>query len=162
MPAEGEEQVARPERSGLAAAPLSHAIFQLARAHRGYAAALLREHGLHPGQELVLLQLMEQDHRSQAALLEAVGLDHSTLSRSLSRMEAVGLLRRRPSTTDRRAVVVSLTPKGERLRQPLHAVWAELERTTTSGLSPQEVEVLTRSLDDVRRAVVERARSRDA
>ena len=154
MPAGGDE----PDRSGLAAAPLSAAIFQLARAHRAYAAELLREHGLHPGQELVLLHLLEQDHRSQGALLEAVGLDHSTLSRSLSRMEAAGLVRRRPSEQDRRAVVVSLTPKGERLRQPLHDVWAQLERTTTQGLSGQEVEALTGALTDVRRAVVDRAR----
>jgi DNA-binding MarR family transcriptional regulator len=105
----------------------------------------------------VLLQLYEQDRQTQAALLDAVGLDHSTLSRSLSRMEAAGLVRRSRSAVDRRAVVVSLTAKGKRLREPLHELWRELERTTSGGLPPHELDDLVRSLHAVRRAVVERA-----
>ena len=145
------------DSSGRPLAPLSFAVFQLARAHRGYAAQLLRPLGLHPGQELVLLRLHAQDGQSQAALLDAVGLDHSTLSRSLTRMEAAGLVRRSPSTVDRRAVVVSLTDKGEWLRQPLRELWQELERTTTSAVAPGALEDLVGSLHAVRRAVVERA-----
>jgi len=145
------------DADGRPLAPLSSAIFQLARAHRAYAAQLLRKHGLHPGQELVLLRLYEQDSQTQAALLEAVGLDHSTLSRSLSRMEAAGLVRRSPSASDRRAVVLSLTAQGERLRQPVQQLWRELERTTSAGVAPGAVDDLVRSLHAVRRAVVERA-----
>ena len=138
-------------------APLSHAIFLLARAHRAYAAELLRRHGLHPGQELVLMQLHGRDHQEQGVLLDAAGLDHSTLSRSLTRMEAAGLVRRARSGADRRAVVVSLTPKGKRLRLPLRELWAQLERTTTSGVAPGDRDDLVRSLHAVRVAVVERA-----
>jgi len=139
------------------AAPLSLAIFQLARAHRAYAAQLLRAHGLHPGQEMVLLQLYGRDSQTQAALLHAVGLDHSTLSRSLTRMEAAGLVSRSPSPVDRRAVVVSLTPKGKGLRQPLQEVFRELERTTAAGVAPEAFDGLVRSLHAVRRSVAERA-----
>jgi len=145
------------DAEGRPLAPLSHALFLLARAHRAYAAALLRSHGLHPGQELLLMQLFEQDHLTQAALLDAAGLDHSTLSRSLTRMEAAGLVARRPSEEDRRAVVVSLTPKGNSLRAPLHEVWAELERTTAGGLSATARDRLVRQLHAIRTAVVERA-----
>ena len=66
---------------------LSYAIFTLARAHRGYAAELLRELGLHPGQELLLMQLLDRDGQTQSELLDSVGLDHSTVSKSLGRME---------------------------------------------------------------------------
>jgi len=142
------------------AAPLSSAIFQLARAHRAYAAQLLRRHGLHPGQEMVLLQLYGRDSQTQAALLDAVGLDHSTLSRSLTRMEAAGLVSRSPSSVDRRAAVVSLTSKGKGLRQPLQEVFRELERTTAAGMVPEAVDDLVRSLDAVRRSVAERAADR--
>jgi hypothetical protein len=40
---------------------VSYAIFQLARAHRGYASSLLRQLELHPGQELVLMHLFDRD-----------------------------------------------------------------------------------------------------
>ena len=145
-------------KDGRPLAPLSHAVFLLARAQRAYAAALLRRHGLHPGQELLLLQLFEQDGQTQGALLDAVGLDHSTVSRSLTRMEAAGLVRRRVSDTDRRAMVVSLTPAGRRLRSPLQEVWAELERTTSSGVAADAHDDLVRALHEVRQAVVARAR----
>src|SRR5438034_4844479 len=63
--------------------PMSYAIFQLARAHRGCAAAMLREVDLHPGQELLLMHLFDRDGQTQAELVESVGLDHSTVSKSL-------------------------------------------------------------------------------
>jgi len=140
-----------------AVGPLSHAIFLLARAHRAHAAELLRRHGLHPGQELLLMQLHERDHQTQAALLDQAGLDHSTLSRSLTRMEAADLVRREPSATDRRALVVSLTAKGRRLRRPLRELWSELERATTQGVDTNARDDLVRSLHDIRLGLVERA-----
>ncbi|MET8170619.1 MarR family transcriptional regulator, partial [Streptomyces sp. NPDC005329] len=91
---------------------LSHAIFQLARAHRGHAAAMLRALNLHPGQELLLMQLFDRDGQTQGELLERVGLDHSTVSKSLRRMQEAGLLTREPAPHDRRAMVVSLTDAG--------------------------------------------------
>lgn len=141
------------DAAGRPVAPLSQAVFLLSRAHRGYAAELLRPLGLHPGQELILMQLLERDGQTQAALLAAVGLDHSTLSRSLSRMEAVGLLRRTRSEEDRRTLVVTLTPKGRRMRRPLAELWAELERTTAQGLAPGPRDDLVRALDAVRGAI---------
>jgi DNA-binding MarR family transcriptional regulator len=157
MPVRDDSLAVPSDGHGRPLAPLSSAIFLLARAHRAYAAELLRRHGLHPGQELVLMQLHERGSQTQAALLDAVGLDHSTLSRSLSRMESAGLVQRSPSAMDRRAAVVSLTPKGKRLRKPLLELWQELERTTTDGVAPEALDDLVRSLHAVRRAVVERA-----
>ena len=139
-------------------APLSYAIFLLARAHRAYAAELLRQHGLHPGQELLLMQLLERDHQTQADLLDTAGLDHSTLSKSLQRMQVAGLLTRQPSAQDRRAMVVSLTAKGHRMREPLTQMWNTLEETTLRGVEPGRADALVRSLDGVRQAIVNRAR----
>lgn len=79
---------------------MSYAIFQLARAHRARAAVMLRGMDLHPGQELLLMQLLDRDGQTQSELLESVGLDHSTVSKSLRRMQDAGLLvRERPHTT---------------------------------------------------------------
>ncbi|MFD0268046.1 MarR family winged helix-turn-helix transcriptional regulator [Streptomyces sp. NPDC127106] len=119
---------------------LSYAIFTLARAHRAHAAGMLRELGLHPGQELLLMQLFDRDGQSQSELLESVGLDHSTVSKSVKRMQEAGLLTRTPSEHDRRVMNVHLTDQGRALRRPIERMWTALEATATEGLDPAAVE----------------------
>jgi DNA-binding MarR family transcriptional regulator len=120
--------------------PMSYAIFQLARAHRARAAAMLREMDLHPGQELLLMQLLDRDGQTQSELLESVGVDHSTVSRSLRRMQEAGLLVREPAAHDRRVMVVHLTDKGRAMREPLTTMGRALEKATTQNLSAQQAE----------------------
>jgi len=119
---------------------VSYAIFQLARAHRGYAAAMLREMDLHPGQELLLMHLLDRDGQTQSELLESVGLDHSTVSKSLRRMQDAGLLVREPAQHDRRVMVVHLTDKGRAMREPLATMWRALEEISVRNLSAQQAE----------------------
>ncbi len=120
--------------------PMSYAIFELARAHRGRAAAMLRKMDLHPGQELLLMHLLDRDGQTQSELLEAVGLDHSTVSKSLRRMQDAGLLVREPAERDRRVMVVHLTDRGRAMREPLAAMWRDLEETSAQHLTAQEAE----------------------
>ena len=117
---------------------MSYAIFQLARAHRACAAALLREMDLHPGQELLLMQLFDRDGQTQSELLESVGLDHSTVSKSLRRMQDAGLLVREPAAHDRRVMVVHLTDKGRAMREPIAALWRTLEEASARNLSERQ------------------------
>jgi MarR family transcriptional regulator, organic hydroperoxide resistance regulator len=119
---------------------MSYAIFQLARAHRAHAATLLREMDLHPGQELLLMQLFDRDGQTQSELLESVGLDHSTVSKSLRRMQDAGLLVREPAAHDRRVMVVHLTDKGRAMRGPIAALWQSLEEASAANLSKQQAE----------------------
>ena len=125
--------------------PMSYAIFQLARAHRARAAAMLREMDLHPGQELLLMHLLDREGQSQSELLESVGLDHSTVSKSLRRMQEAGLLVREPAAHDRRVMLVHLTDKGRAMREPLAAMWRALEETSALNLSAQQAESFVRT-----------------
>ena len=134
---------------------LSYAIFQLARAHRAYAARLLRGLGLHPGQELLLMRLLDRDGQTQSELLSAVGLDHSTVSKSLGRMQEAGLLTREPAEHDRRAVRVWLTDKGRAMRGPLEEMWSELDRVSVGDLDGETVERFIETGAAIRRAVLE-------
>src|SRR4051794_22871531 len=139
------------------AGPMSYAIFQLARAHRAYAAAMLRAIDLHPGQELLLMQLLDRDGQTQSELLESVGLDHSTVSKSLRRMQDAGLLVREPAAHDRRVMVVHLTDKGRALREPLTAMWRTLEESSVRDLSAQQAESFVR----IAYAITDAINSRD-
>lgn len=120
--------------------PMSYAIYQLARAHRARAAAILREMDLHPGQELLLMHLLDRDGQTQSELLESVDVDHSTISKALRRMQDAGLIVREPAEHDRRVMVVHLTDKGRAMREPLAAMWRTLEETSARNLSAQQAE----------------------
>ncbi|MEU6055961.1 MarR family transcriptional regulator [Streptomyces xanthochromogenes] len=125
---------------------INHLIVRLARAHWGAAAALLQEVGLYPGQELLLMRLWETDHQSQTALAKSLQLDRSTVTRTVQRLEQQGLIERRPSPTDGRSVIVSLTPAGSRLREAVAQSWARLEEIATDGLSDRQKGEATRLL----------------
>ncbi|OQR63464.1 transcriptional regulator [Streptomyces maremycinicus] len=137
---------------------LSYAVFQLARAHRGHAAAMLRALNLHPGQELLLMQLFDHDGQTQAQLLERVGLDHSTVSKSLRRMQEAGLLTREPAAHDRRVMVVSLTDAGRALREPLAGLWRDLEQISVRDLPPDQVALFTACAHTIEKSVRDHGR----
>jgi DNA-binding MarR family transcriptional regulator len=137
---------------------VSYAIFQLARAHRGHAAAMLREMDLHPGQELLLMHLLDRDGQTQSELLDSVGLDHSTVSKSLRRMQDAGLLVREPAPHDRRVLVVHLTAKGRAMREPLTAMWRALEEISVRNLSEQQAQSFIHTAYAMTEAIKEESR----
>jgi DNA-binding MarR family transcriptional regulator len=139
---------------------VSYAIFQLHRAHKGYAASLLREMDLHPGQELVLMHLHARDGQTQSELLASIGLDPSTLSKTLRRMQGAGLLVREPADHDRRVMVVRLTDKGSAMREPIVAMWRALEEVTLRNLSPRQAEDLMMAAYSIVEAINNRTRTR--
>jgi DNA-binding MarR family transcriptional regulator len=123
--------------------PVSFAIFALARSHRAKAAAMLADIGLFPGQEILLMQLAEQDGKPQKSLCESIGLDHSTVAKSVARLERDGLIERRKCPDDGRVSQVHLTTKGREMMDAISRVWADLERLTTKDLTAEEQRVLT-------------------
>lgn len=137
---------------------LSYAVFQLARAHRGQAAAMLREMNLHPGQELLLMQLFDRDGQTQSELLDSVGLDHSTVSKSLRRMQEAGLLTREPAAHDRRVMVVRLTDKGRAMKEPIADMWRTLEEASVRDLTADQIEAFTATAFAIEQSVRDRGR----
>lgn len=136
-----------PTGSALSAArdfPTSWAVFTLSRTHKGMAAALLGELGLFPGQELILMQLWEEEGLSQKCLGAPQKLDHSTIAKSIRRLEAAGLVRRERSAEDARVSLVFLTDAGRALEPAVHDVWTRMEAFTTSNLTADERDTLVR------------------
>ncbi|RJL33417.1 MarR family winged helix-turn-helix transcriptional regulator [Bailinhaonella thermotolerans] len=117
---------------------VSHMIVRVARAHQLAATCLLRPLGLYLGQELLLMRLWERDDQSQADLAKALSLDPSTVTRTVRSLEQQGLLTRRPSERDRRALVVSLTDEGRALRDQVEHAWSELERAALAGMPDRQ------------------------
>jgi DNA-binding MarR family transcriptional regulator len=135
------------EQRGFSAGPMSHAVFRVARLHKSLAGQLLRESGLRPGQELVLMTLWAGGPQRQVDLVEALESDAPTIARSIARLEKAGLVARTPSPSDGRAVIVEATEAAAALRAKVEAAWAELERVTVGHLSPAQQAAVLHHLD---------------
>lgn len=77
----------------------------------------LKPLGITYTQYLALLVLWEKTSVTVGELGRALYLDNGTLTPMLKKMEQAGLLVRKRDTADERIVVVSLTKKGESLKQ---------------------------------------------
>ncbi|MFD3722707.1 FtsK/SpoIIIE domain-containing protein [Streptomyces sp. NPDC058674] len=118
--------------------PGSEALFRAARLHRVAAGHLLRTTGLFPGQEILMMQLWEHGEQRQSDLIKTLGLDASTVTKTLQRMEQAGFVTRRRAELDRRIILVSATRAGQALRGQVEQAWRELEALTVAGMSDEE------------------------
>ena len=99
--------------------------FALAAASRSVIAVyrpVLEPLGLTHPQYLVMLALWERSPRTVSDIGSALHLEPATLSPLLKRLEASGLLTRARSSTDERALAVTLTPVGVALRAKAETV----------------------------------------
>ncbi|WP_432086432.1 MarR family winged helix-turn-helix transcriptional regulator [Streptomyces sp. bgisy095] len=127
--------------------PVGHSLARVARMHRIAMGRRLRELGLYPGQELMMMRLWDCGPVRQSELIQSLGLDPSTVTKMLQRLEQSGHVRRGPDPADRRAVLVEATGKGQALRTGVEDVWRDLESLSLGGLSPADGAELTRLLD---------------
>jgi DNA-binding MarR family transcriptional regulator len=129
--------------------PVSRALAQVARVHRAAAAVLLKGSGLYPGQEVLMMHLWDTGVVRQADLINALGLDPSTVTKMLQRLQRTGNVTRTTDPTDRRAVLVETTVSSRALRPEIEAASKTLEERTVAGLDPGERTELHRLLDKV-------------
>jgi DNA-binding MarR family transcriptional regulator len=101
----------------------------------------------------VLFRLLTGD-RTVNELARLTGVELSTLSRLLTRMEARGFITRRRDAADGRSVIVSLAPSGRKLalrHQPVY--FKDYEAILMKGFNPDDArrfrELLVRMLDNL-------------
>jgi DNA-binding MarR family transcriptional regulator len=127
------------EPQAAAAGPISHAIFRLARSHSLLAGRLLREVGLHAGQEMIMMMLWDRGPMRQAAITAELGFtDSAGTTRKVQRLERAGYVRRIPDPADGRATLVEPTAASRGLRTRIEAIWAGLEELTVGGMTAAE------------------------
>lgn len=94
----------------------------------------------------VLAHLSRQEGINQAALAQILDIEPITLVRLLDRLQAAGLVERRPDPTDRRARVLFLTPAAHPLLDRIWTVAAAVREEAMDGLSDAQREALMQTL----------------
>lgn len=104
----------------------------------------LRPLGVTVAQWRVLAALTNVDGCTINRLADVTVIDRTTLSRTLDRMEADGLIARRQVENDKRSFEIRLAPGG---RRALERMWPVVEyhnRRAIAGLTQRELEELRR------------------
>ncbi len=125
---------------------IGYLLVQVCKAHRQCADVALNEHGVHVGQEMILMQLYCREGVPQSQLVEALGVEPPTVTKMLQRMEAAGLVERGPSPEDARVSLVYLTEQGRQTERPVLKSWEQLEERFVAGLTDMERALLRRLL----------------
>jgi len=107
------------------------------------------EIGLTPRQFAVLFAAAQSDAPTQTDIVDSTGIDRSTVAQMMPRMVKKGLLQRRRSRHDARAIIVRLTETGRgnlRTSEPLaHRAGSEL----LASLSEEQRKVFVAALKTI-------------
>jgi DNA-binding MarR family transcriptional regulator len=123
-------------------APIARRFFQICNAA---AAESVEEAGLTPLEFAVMAYVNSSDGEpdiDQSDLAARLGVDRNTTSLLVRSLESKGLLAQRVSDADRRARLVRLTPRGEKLVAKLHPKALARQQQILDVLAPAERELL--------------------
>ena len=108
--------------------------------------ARLAAYKLTYAQWIPLYKLFKQDGCTPIAMARDLSVDPAALTRSLTRLETKGLLRRERSTQDRRVVHLWLTDEGRAVAEHVPGVLADVLNGHLSGFSHGEWQLLLQLL----------------
>lgn len=86
---------------------------------------------------------------TQKDLADAVGIDKTTMVVTLDELERVGLARRLPSSTDRRARIIAVTEAGEEFVARGEQLAGEIQRDVLGSLPARERAALMHALSSL-------------
>ena len=101
---------------------------------------------LRPREFAVLNLLHERGELTQIQLAELTYKDKPAITRMLDRLIERGLVRKVASSADRRAMVVSLTPEGEAIRNAIVPLTVQFLETAHTGISSKDLAVTVATL----------------
>jgi MarR family transcriptional regulator, organic hydroperoxide resistance regulator len=113
--------------------------------------AAFARYGVHAGQQFILRCLWDEDGLAPGEIASRLGLSTPTVTKATARMEAVGLVARRPHPTDRRLVRIQLTKSGRSLQSEIDKEIERMTERALRSLSDRQRDQLVRLLSEVRR-----------
>ena len=103
------------------------------------------------GQLILQALANEEVQRTQLKLGAMLGLDKTTLTSELDKLERLGLIMRVPDPKDRRVRTPVITDAGQELQKQAGDALAEVERGFHARFSAEEMAVIHKALSDLAR-----------
>jgi MarR family transcriptional regulator, transcriptional regulator for hemolysin len=125
-------------------------IYDVAQLVRRHADKRARIHGMTRAQWAVLARLEREPGITQSRLALLTDVEPITIGRLVDRLEANGLIERRPDPDDRRVWRLSLTAKSAVALEQIAAFRRELHEEMGDGLEGSDVAVLVKCLQRMR------------
>lgn len=102
-----------------------------------------KEHGLSGARDWIVLSALSTGPRqTQLALAHSLGVDKTTMTSLLDRLEARGLVTRCTASNDRRARIPELTEDGRRVQARVTSARDRVEAALLATFTPQEQDLL--------------------
>lgn len=136
----------------MAKAKRSETINQLhaaARTVRTALAAHLNSHGFHAGQDGIMLALHAQDGQTPGQLATRLGVRPPTVTKTVNRLSAQGILEKRPSAEDQRQANVFLTEGGREAIANIERAVKRTEKQALKGLDKKDRRALMKLLSRI-------------
>lgn len=124
-----------------------------ARQIRSFVDHRARECGTTRAQWALLGKLYVQEGRTQAELAELLEIQPITLTRLIDRLDAQGLVERRPHPSDRRANLLFTTEAGRRAVEDLAPLALAITDEMLAGFTPEAVATLKASLNAIKQNI---------
>ncbi len=115
-----------------------------------------RELGLTRSQWQVLAYLAINEGINQAGLADILEIEPITLSRHLDKLESAGWVVRQPDPTDKRVRILLLSDAASGELAKIRKVGRCLMDEMTTGLTPEEIDVMKSGLQHIRNALSQR------
>ncbi len=116
---------------------------------------LLRDHDIeiNRAQGKIMFTLWKRDRITIKELAKATSLSKSTMTPMLDRLETMGYIKRVPSKTDRRTILIERTDKDKKMQDVYNTVSKEMTIITYRDFTTEEIDkfekYLSRVLDNL-------------
>lgn len=98
----------------------------------------LKPYSLSYAHRVILIRLCEKDGLTQKDLAKDTYFEQSNLTLMLDKLELKGLVKRIAKENDRRAYIITITPEGKKLRDPLVKMGEDVMDKALNGLSEKQ------------------------
>jgi len=114
---------------------LNHIVKNVHFFHRNH----LKEYDMGWGQFRILIMLFHKEGINQEELSNVLGIDKTTITRTLKKMEVSNLIKKKDNPDDKRAHLIYLTNKSKSLQSYLNQLKAEIDIKLLDGFSEEEI-----------------------
>ncbi len=121
------------------------------RTYRIYAQKQLRMKGykITIDQWLIIRCILENPHITQQEMGEIVFKDNASVTRMIELLVKSGYIIRKPHGSDRRRVLLTVTPQGKKIIEDMHQVVIQNRQVALAGISQEEIMLVNKVLNQV-------------